>query len=70
MNRTTLTRREQQTVELLAEGHTTFEIAAMLGISQHTAREHSDRARAKLGARTAAHAVALYRDTVAAEPAA
>jgi DNA-binding CsgD family transcriptional regulator len=46
-----LTGRETDVARLVAAGHATKEIAAMLQISFHTARHHKERVFAKLGAR-------------------
>lgn len=43
-----LTPREQQVLQLIAEGHTTTEIAQTLTISPHTVRRHRDHIMAKL----------------------
>ena len=53
-----LTRRERQVLTALALGRTGAEIAADLYISPETVRNHVRNARAKLGARTRAQAVA------------
>ena len=55
-----LTAREREILTMLADGHTGRQAARELGISLHTLRWHTDSARAKLGARTIAHAVALF----------
>ena len=54
-----LTARERQVIGLYADGLTRPEIAKLLGVTFHTVREHTDNARAKLGASTIAHAVAI-----------
>jgi DNA-binding CsgD family transcriptional regulator len=46
-----LSGRERQVGRLLAEGHTTAQAAAALGISPHTARHHAERLYEKLGVR-------------------
>lgn len=46
-----LTAREQEVVKLIAEGHTTDEIAATLVISPHTVERHRSNALEKLGLR-------------------
>ncbi|HZS68351.1 MAG TPA: helix-turn-helix transcriptional regulator [Burkholderiales bacterium] len=53
-----LTARERQVLLLLAHGCTQAEIAARLGISTHTVGTHVKHCYRKLGARSAAHAVA------------
>ena len=52
-----LTPREHEVLELLAQGMATVEIAAMLGISRVTARNHVTRVIEKLGVRTRLQAV-------------
>lgn len=49
-----LTPRERQVLQLVAEGKTTKEIAAMLGVSVKTTESHRTRVMHKLGVRTAA----------------
>jgi DNA-binding CsgD family transcriptional regulator len=56
---TPLSARETQVLRQLALGLSPTEIAAQLGISGDTARNHLRNARAKLGAKTRVHAVAL-----------
>jgi DNA-binding CsgD family transcriptional regulator len=57
-----LTPRQRQVVWLLAQGCTTMEIAARLEISQNTVKIHLRTVYEKLGADTAAHAVALAHE--------
>ena len=62
----TLTQREQKILELLADGHDRSDIARRLGAARGsslgTVKADTSRLYAKLGARTAAHAVSLgYR---------
>ena len=54
-----LSPRQAQCLTLMAHGATAREIALRLNISPLTVREHLFRARAKLGARSMCHAVAL-----------
>jgi DNA-binding CsgD family transcriptional regulator len=54
-----LTARQQQCLDGLARGLTYAMIAAELGISPHTVKVILRQAYERLGARTAAHAVAL-----------
>ena len=54
-----LTAREAQILTLTAEGNTAPEIARVLGRSTETVRKAQKKLRAKLGARTNAHAVAI-----------
>lgn len=54
----TLTPRERQVLELVAEGCNSTEIARRLDIRPATVRTHVEHARGKLGARTRAEAVA------------
>lgn len=67
-----LSEREQAVATELARGMQTEDIAESLCISPHTVRTHIRNIRRKLGARTAAHAVALAlaRDSVPASRAA
>jgi DNA-binding CsgD family transcriptional regulator len=53
-----LTRRERELLILLARGCSYAEIAAQLGISPHTVGSHVKNCYRKLGARSAAHALA------------
>jgi DNA-binding CsgD family transcriptional regulator len=53
-----LTPRERDTLALVAEGKTDWEVSTILGISEATARFHIDNGRAKLGAVNRAQAVA------------
>jgi DNA-binding CsgD family transcriptional regulator len=51
--------REREVLGLLARGSTDSEIATMLGLSSATVQTHVRNAKAKLGAKTRAQAVAL-----------
>jgi len=53
-----LTTREQEVLQLVAEGLSNKRIAARLGISEHTAKFHVNAILGKLGAQTRAEAVA------------
>ena len=53
-----LSPRERQVLGLLAEGHTSAETAAYLGIGEQTVQTHVRRTMAKLSARTRTEAVA------------
>ena len=53
-----LTTRERDSLALVAEGKTDWEISVILGVSEATARFHVDNARRKLGAVNRAQAVA------------
>jgi LuxR family transcriptional regulator, quorum-sensing system regulator BjaR1 len=53
-----LTARERDSLTLVAEGKTDWEISVILGVSEPTARFHVDNARRKLGAVSRAQAVA------------
>ena len=55
----TVTPRELEVLELVAEGCTTAEIARALWITEDTVRTHIKRMLVRLGARTRAHAVAI-----------
>jgi DNA-binding CsgD family transcriptional regulator len=54
-----LTRREQESLRLVAMGMTTTAAADQLGISPETVRTHVRNAMNKLGARTRAQAIAV-----------
>jgi DNA-binding CsgD family transcriptional regulator len=54
-----LTPREVDILSWMARGKTRGEAATILGISEHTAKDHLERARRKLDASTATHAVAI-----------
>ena len=56
---TDLTKRECESLALLAQGNTTRKIAELLNISTPTVAMHLLHARQRLGARTREHAVAL-----------
>jgi DNA-binding NarL/FixJ family response regulator len=65
----TLTIREREVVALVADGLATPEIADRLGISTATAKTHTNRAMAKLGARDRAQLVVFaYRSGLAGVP--
>lgn len=53
-----ITKRERECLSLTANGHTSEEIAAMLGLSVHTANQHIARMTEKLDATNRMHAVA------------
>ena len=55
---TRLTQRELSVLKNASEGRTADEIASVLGLGMETVRSHLKKARAKLGARNSAHAVA------------
>ncbi len=54
-----LTRRQRQTLQLLADGHSTTDVAHRLHLSAETVRTHTKATLARLGARDRAHAVAI-----------
>jgi DNA-binding NarL/FixJ family response regulator len=56
-----LTARERQVAELLALGRSNAGVAEALGISEHTARHHTESVLAKLGVRSRAEAGAMVR---------
>jgi DNA-binding CsgD family transcriptional regulator len=56
-----LTAREREILDLVAEGHTNGEIAALLWISTGTVRKHLDNLYAKLGVHTRTAAAAFVR---------
>jgi DNA-binding NarL/FixJ family response regulator len=57
-----LTAREREVLEVLAEGIYNYAIAARLGISEKTVRNHVSIIFSKLQAKSRARAVALARD--------
>ncbi|GAB1515766.1 response regulator transcription factor [Actinophytocola sp. KF-1] len=57
----TLTTRERQALHLLADGASTAEVAASMGVALNTARNHVQRVLEKLGARSKLEAVAIAR---------
>lgn len=57
-SRASLTRRQRQILQLLADGHTTGAVAQDLGLSAETVRTHTKAILARLEARDRAHAVA------------
>ena len=57
--RATLTRRQRETLQLLADGHSTDQVARRLALSAETVRSHTKATLARLGARDRAHAVAI-----------
>ena len=57
-----LTQRQVAVARLLGEGHTTTEIAARLGVTYHTARNHADQVLQKMGVHSrAAIGAILFR---------
>jgi DNA-binding NarL/FixJ family response regulator len=54
-----LTPREVEVLRLMARGHRNKQLAAMLNISEHTAKFHVSSVMAKLGARTRTEAVTI-----------
>lgn len=57
--RSSLTKRQRETLQLLADGHSTEEAALRLHLSAETVRTHTKATLARLGARDRAHAVAI-----------
>ena len=57
--RAALTRRQRQIFQMIADGHSTNQVARGLGLSSETVRTHTKAALARLGARDRAHAVAI-----------
>ena len=54
-----LTRRQREILQLLADGESTTVAARELDLSEETVKTHIKTALARLGARTATHAVAI-----------
>ncbi len=54
-----LTRRQRQILQLVADGHSTAQVAHALGLSEETVRTHAKAILARLDARDRAHAVAI-----------
>jgi DNA-binding NarL/FixJ family response regulator len=54
-----LTRRQRQIIQLVADGHSTRDVAHHLHLSAETVRTHTKAALPRLGARDRAHAVAI-----------
>lgn len=57
--RTTLSLREQQVLQLVAEGLTNFEIGQKLIVAEETVKSHIRKVLNKTGAKTRAQAVAI-----------
>jgi DNA-binding CsgD family transcriptional regulator len=65
-----ITARERQVLALVADGHSTAEIARALWITEDTVRTHVKRMMVRLEARTRAHLVAIaFREGLWAGPA-
>jgi DNA-binding NarL/FixJ family response regulator len=63
--RVAVTRRQREVLQLFADGLSTPEIAARLGLSEETIRTHAKATLARLGARDRTHAVAIaLRDSL------
>lgn len=62
-SRPTLTRRQRQTLQLLADGHSTSDVAHRLHLSAETVRTHTKATLQRLEARDRAHAVAIAMRT-------
>ncbi|MEJ7876256.1 MAG: response regulator transcription factor [Solirubrobacterales bacterium] len=58
-SKSTVTRRQRQILQLLADGQSTTDVAHMLHLSAETVRTHTKAALARLDARNRAHAVAI-----------
>ena len=58
-----LTRRQRQIIQLVADGHSTRDVAHRLHLSAETVRTHTKAALPRLGARDRAHAVAIAMRT-------
>lgn len=58
-SKSTVTRRQHQILQLLADGQSTSDVAQMLHLSAETVRTHTKAALGRLEARNRAHAVAI-----------
>ena len=54
-----MTPRQREVLALVADGHSSAEIAALLGVQTGTVESHVSAAMARLGARTRQHAALL-----------
>ena len=66
--RLSLTTRQRQVVELIAEGCSNEEVAEQLAISPRTAKAHSDALRQKLGVPRRRQIPAAYRKVTGEDP--
>ena len=64
----TITRRQQQIVELIAAGYSSEEVGLELGISPRTAKAHSDILRRKLGVPRRRQIPIAYRSQTGLDP--
>jgi DNA-binding CsgD family transcriptional regulator len=64
----TITRRQQQIVELIAAGYSNEEVGLELGISPRTAKAHSDILRRKLGVPRRRQIPIAYRSLTGLDP--
>ena len=64
----TITRRQQQIVELIAAGFSNEEVGLELGISPRTAKAHSDILRRKLGVPRRRQIPIAYRSLTGLDP--
>jgi DNA-binding CsgD family transcriptional regulator len=64
----TITRRQQQIVELIAAGYSNEEVGLELGISPRTAKAHSDILRRKLGVPRRRQIPSAYRMLTGLDP--
>ncbi len=65
---TTLTARQRQVVQLIAQGYSNIEIAERLGISPRTVKAHSDALRTKLRVNRRRQIPAAFRDLTGEDP--
>jgi DNA-binding CsgD family transcriptional regulator len=63
-----LSNRQRQVLQLVASGCSATEIAAILGISERTVRQHSDALRMKLGAARVRQLPLAYRNATGEDP--
>ena len=64
----TLTERQRQVVQLIAQGYSNVEIAERLGISPRTVKAHSDALRTKLRVTRRRQIPAAFRDLTGEDP--
>ena len=63
-----ITERQRQVIELIADGYSNDEVARRLGISPRTAKAHSDVLRQKLGCARRRQIPSAYRSLTGQDP--